>query len=116
MYSCVAQMNVETKYFQLFSMMEGSIYQYDRYGNPVSGLYAFDVEVNERGTNLSLPVADLFFKDIGPGVQSFSFSLHEPGIFTLLISDKDKNTLISNMPYDFTVYIGAPIFILLALF
>ncbi|KAK4425879.1 protein GAMETE EXPRESSED 2 [Sesamum alatum] len=105
-HSCKAQWNVENKYFQLFSMMEGFIHQHDQYGNLVSGLYAFDIEVIEKGTNLSMPVADLLFKDIGPGVQSFSFSLHEPGNFMLMISDKEKNTLISNMPYDFTVYIG----------
>lgn len=87
-------------------MMEGFINQHDQYGNLVSGLYEFDLEVIEKGTNLSMPVADLLFKDIGPGIQSFSFSLHEPGNFMLMISDKEKNTLISNMPYDFTVYIG----------
>ncbi|KAL8517477.1 hypothetical protein ACS0TY_015650 [Phlomoides rotata] len=105
-YSCVARLNIETKYFQLFSMMEGYINQHDQYGNVVSGSYEFDVEVMEKGTNLSMPVADLVLKDFGPGVQSFSFSLHEPGSFMLTISDKEKNTLISNMPYDFTVYIG----------
>lgn len=82
--------------------------QQDQYGNVVSGLYEFDVEVMEKGTNLSMPVSDLVLKDFRPGVQSFSFSLHEPGSFRLTIFDKQKNTLISNMPYDFTVYIGAP--------
>ncbi|GFQ03406.1 protein gamete expressed 2 [Phtheirospermum japonicum] len=106
-HSCIAQLNVETNYFQLFSKMEGSIYRHDQFGNLISELYAFDIEVIEIGTNLSMPVADLLLKDIGPGIQSFSFGLHEPGNFTLMISDKDKkNILISNMPYDFTVYIG----------
>ncbi|KAL2229739.1 UNVERIFIED_CONTAM: Protein GAMETE EXPRESSED 2 [Sesamum indicum] len=107
-HSCKAQWNTETKYFQLFTMMEGFIHQHDQYGNLVSGLYAFDIEVIEKGTNLSMPVADLLFKDISPGIQSFSFSLYEPGNFMLMISDKEKNTLISNMPHDFTVYIGTP--------
>ncbi|PIN00557.1 hypothetical protein CDL12_26938 [Handroanthus impetiginosus] len=105
-YRCQAKWNVETKYFQLFSKMEGFLHQHDQYGNLVPGLYAFDVEVIEKGTNLSMPIADLVFKDIGLGIQSFSFSLHEPGNFMLIISDKKKNTLISNMPYDFIVYIG----------
>ncbi|KAK4477843.1 hypothetical protein RD792_017106 [Penstemon davidsonii] len=105
-YSCVVQWNVETKYFQLFSILEASIHQNDRYGNLVSGLFAFDIEVIEKGTNLSMPVSDLSFKDTGPGIQSFSFSLQEPGNFMLMISDKDQNTLISNMPYDFSVYVG----------
>ncbi|KAL0348648.1 UNVERIFIED_CONTAM: protein GAMETE EXPRESSED 2 [Sesamum angustifolium] len=107
-HSCKAQWNIETKYFQLFTMMEGFIHQHDQYGNLVSGLYAFDIEVIEKGTNLSMPVADLLFKGISPGIQSFSFSLYEPGNFMLMISDKEKNTLISNMPHEFTIYIGAP--------
>ncbi|KAH6831907.1 hypothetical protein C2S53_012782 [Perilla frutescens var. hirtella] len=105
-YCCVARMKVETKYFQLFSMMEGLIYQHDQYGNLVSGSYEFDLEVIEKGTNLSMPLADLLFKDIEHGIQMFSFILHEPGNFTLVISENGKNTLISNTPYDFTVYIG----------
>ncbi|KAL0414762.1 UNVERIFIED_CONTAM: protein GAMETE EXPRESSED 2 [Sesamum radiatum] len=108
-HSCKAQWNIETKYFQLFTTMEGFIHQHDQYGNLVSGLYAFEIEVIEKGTNLSMPLADLLFKDISPGIQSFSFSLYEPGNFMLMISDKEKNTLISNMPHDFTVYIGAPL-------
>ncbi|XP_012857050.1 PREDICTED: protein GAMETE EXPRESSED 2-like [Erythranthe guttata] len=77
-YSCVAELNVETKYFQLFSTMEGLIYQHDKYENLVSRLYAFDIEVIEKGTNLSMPLADLVFEEVGPGVQSFSFSLQNP--------------------------------------
>lgn len=91
-------------------MMEAFIHQHDQYGNLVSGFYAFDIEVIEKGTNLSMPVADLRFKDVGQGIQSFSFSLEEQGNFMLMISNKEKNTLISNMPYDFTVYIGALVY------
>ncbi|XP_073308626.1 protein GAMETE EXPRESSED 2 [Primulina huaijiensis] len=104
--SCVAKWNVETNLFQLFSKMEAFIHQYDQYANLVSGLYEFDIEVIEKGTNLSMPIADLRFKEIEPGIQSFSFSLEEPGNFTLVISDKEHSTLIFNMPYDFIVYIG----------
>lgn len=86
--------------------MEGLINQHDQYGNLVSGSYEFDLEVFEKGTNLSMPLSDLLFRDVTPGTQSFSFTLYEPGNFTLIISDKEKNTLISNTPYDFTVYIG----------
>ncbi|KAL3648666.1 hypothetical protein CASFOL_005069 [Castilleja foliolosa] len=106
-HSCIAGLNVETNYFQLFSTMEGTINRQDKFGNLISELYAFDIEVIDLGTNLSMPVADLLLKDIGIGIQSFSFGLHEPGNFTLMISDKeDKKILVSNMPYDFTVYIG----------
>lgn len=52
-------------------MMEGFIKQQDQYGNVVSGLYEFDIEIMEKGTNLSMPVSDLVLKDFGPGVQSF---------------------------------------------
>lgn len=97
-------------------MMEGLIYQQDQYGNLVSGSNEFDLEVIEKGTNLSMPLADLLFKDVGFGSQLFSFTLYEPGNFTLEISDKGKKTLISNTPYDFTVYTGAPIHPLLFLF
>ncbi|XP_042050502.1 protein GAMETE EXPRESSED 2-like isoform X1 [Salvia splendens] len=103
---CEARLKVETKHFQLFSKMEGLIHQHDQYGNLVSGSYEFDLEVFEKGTNLSMPLSDLLFRDVALGTQSFSFTLYEPGNFTLIISDKEKNTLISNTPYDFTVYIG----------
>lgn len=108
-YYSVAQLKVETKHFQLFSIMEGLILQHDHYGNLVSESYEFDLEVVEKGTNLSMPLADLLFKDTSPGTQFFSFTLHEPGNFTLMISDQEKNALISNTPHDFTVYIGTPI-------
>lgn len=104
--SCVPEWNVETKSFQLFSVMETYIRQQDKYGNLVSGLYPFDVEVMEKDTNLSMPVADLQFEEVVPGFQLFSFSLVEPGDFMLMIFDEDQNNLISSMPYDFTVYIG----------
>lgn len=89
--------------------MEASIHQLDLYGNPVPGWYAFDVEVLQKGSNLSVPISDLLFKEVGLGIQAFSFKLYEPGDFILLVSrkgQKGENNLISNMPYDFTVYIG----------
>ncbi|CAA0817518.1 Protein GAMETE EXPRESSED 2 [Striga hermonthica] len=97
-HSCIARLNIETKYFQLFSKMEGSIHQHDQYGNLVPQLYAFDIEVIEFGTNLSMPVADLILKDISPGIQSFTFSLHEPGKFTLFTGNS------SHKASDFDVY------------
>ena len=103
--NCLVRWRIETKAFQLFSMMEAFIHQHDSYGNLVPGSYAFDVEVVQKGTNLSMPVSDLVFEDVGLGIQSFSFSLVEPGNFMLMISDK-HNTLISNVPYDFKVYVG----------
>lgn len=86
--------------------METHIHQLDKYGNLVSGLYSFDIEVIEKGTNLSMPVADLRFSEVVPGIQLCSFSLAEPGNFTLLITDREQINLISQVPYDFTVYVG----------
>ncbi|CAI9089753.1 OLC1v1024385C1 [Oldenlandia corymbosa var. corymbosa] len=104
--NCSVSWHSETKSFQLFSMMEGFIHQHDQYGNLVPGIYEFDVEVVEKGTNLSMPVSDLVFEEVSHGIQLFTFSLMEPGNFTLLILDKQQNILISNVPYDFNVYIG----------
>ncbi|GMP76486.1 hypothetical protein CsSME_00033135 [Camellia sinensis var. sinensis] len=104
--NCVANWNIETNFFQLFSKMEIFIHQRDQYGNLVPGLYQFDVEVIEKGINLFMPVADLSSKEVVPGIQVFSFSLEEPGNFMLVISDKEQNKTISNMPYNFTVFIG----------
>nr|GMD66345.1 protein GAMETE EXPRESSED 2 [Ipomoea batatas] len=104
--SCVVHWNIETQYFQLFSVMEGFIHQHDPYGNHVPGFYAFDAEIIECGTNLIMPVTDLRFTEAGVGIQLFSFSLVEPGNFMLVIFDKELNNHISNMPYQFTVYIG----------
>ncbi|CAL5413093.1 unnamed protein product [Camellia sinensis] len=104
--NCVANWNIETNFFQLFSKMEIFIHQRDQYGNLVPGLYQFDVEVIEKGINLFMPVADLSSKEVVPGIQMFSFSLEEPGNFMLVISDKEQNKTISNMPYNFTVFIG----------
>ncbi|XP_059280723.1 protein GAMETE EXPRESSED 2 isoform X1 [Lycium ferocissimum] len=103
---CLLQWEVETKYFQIFSLMEGFIHQHDQYGNLVPGLYEFDVEVIENGTDLIIPVTDIQFKQVGLGIQLFSFSLTEPGDFKLMIYHKEHNNSISTMPFHFTVYIG----------
>lgn len=87
-------------------MVEGFIHQHDQYGNLVPGLYEFDVEVIENGTNLIIPVTDIQFRQVGLGIQLFSFSLMEPGDFKLMIYHKEQNNSISTMPFHFTVYIG----------
>ncbi|CAN4098029.1 unnamed protein product [Withania somnifera] len=103
---CVLQWEVETKYFQIFSLVEGFIHQYDQYGNLVPGLYEFDVEVIENGTGLIIPVTDMQFRQVILGIQLFSFSVMEPGDFKLMIYHKEQNNSISTMPFHFTVYIG----------
>ncbi|MCD7455627.1 hypothetical protein HAX54_028836 [Datura stramonium] len=103
---CLLQWEVETKYFQIFSLMEGFIHQHDQYGNLVPGLYEFDVEVIENGTDLIIPVTDMQFRQVGLGILLFSFSLMEPGDFKLMIYHKEQNNSISTMPFHFTVDIG----------
>lgn len=104
--NCVATWNFGTNVLQIFSKVEIFIHQQDQYGNLVSGLYAFDAQVVEKETNLSIPVADLHFEEVLPGIQLFSFSVLEPGNFILTIFDTKQNKSISNMPYDYTVFVG----------
>lgn len=104
--NCVAKWSFKPKAWQLASKMEILIHQQDQYGNLVPGLYAFDAEIVERDTNLSIPVADLQFKEVEAGIQLFSFSNSEPGNFFLTIYNSKHNKSISEMPYAYTVYIG----------
>ncbi|XP_043812254.1 protein GAMETE EXPRESSED 2 isoform X4 [Manihot esculenta] len=104
--NCLPKWKFETNAWQIFSKMEIFIHQQDQYGNLVSGLYEFDADIVERETNLTIPVADLHFEDVVPGIQLFSFSLLEPGNFLLTISDLEHNRSISNMPFAYTVFIG----------
>ncbi|KAK9059167.1 hypothetical protein SSX86_021786 [Deinandra increscens subsp. villosa] len=103
--NCLAHWSSESKSFQLFSTMETFISQRDKFGNLVPELFEFDVEVVEKGSKLSLPIGDLRYKEVSSGIQSFSFTVIEPGDFILIISDK-YNTKIMNMPYEFSIYIG----------
>ncbi|XVF66194.1 hypothetical protein PTKIN_Ptkin10aG0015900 [Pterospermum kingtungense] len=104
--NCVAKWKFEFNAWQIFSEMEILIYQQDQYGNLVPGLYEFDADVIEEETNLSIPVADLQFEEVEPGIQLFSFTMSEPGNFLLTISDMKHNISISNMPYAYTVFVG----------
>lgn len=102
----MAKWNYEPNAWQLLSKMEIFIHQQDQHGNLVPGLYLFDAEVVEKETNLSIPVADLHFKEVKAGIQLFSFSNTEPGNFLLTISDMKHKKRISNMPYAYTVFVG----------
>ncbi|KAF2300177.1 hypothetical protein GH714_010418 [Hevea brasiliensis] len=104
--NCLPKWKFETNAWQIFSKMEIFIHQQDQYGNLVSGLYEFDADIIEKDTNLSIPVADLYFEDMVPGIQLFSFSLLEPGNFLLTISNLKHNRSISDMPFAYTVFIG----------
>ncbi|XP_076947328.1 protein GAMETE EXPRESSED 2-like [Bidens hawaiensis] len=85
--------------------METFISQRDKFGNLVPGLYEFDIEVMEKGSKLSLPICESGYKEVSPGIQSFSFTVVKPGDFILIISDNHKKNIM-NMPYEFSVYIG----------
>ncbi|KAJ6741152.1 JITTERBUG ISOFORM N [Salix purpurea] len=104
--SCEATWKFETNVWQIFSKMETFIHQKDKYGNLVLGFYEFDANVVEKEMNLSIPLADMSFTEIMPGIQLCSFSLLEPGNFLLTISDTKHNRSISNMPFSFNVFIG----------
>ncbi|KAK4854944.1 hypothetical protein QYF36_002662 [Acer negundo] len=104
--NCMAKWKYEVNGWQIFSKMEIFIHQQDRYGNLVPGLYAFDADIVEKETNLSIPVADLHFEEVVPGIQLFSFTIQESGNFLLTISDEKHNKSISNMPYIYTVFVG----------
>lgn len=103
----MAKWKYEINAWQIFSKMEILIYQQDQYENLVPGLYEFDADVIEEETNLSIPVADLQFEEVEPGIQLFSFTMSEPGNFMLTISDIKHNISISYMPFAYTVFVGA---------
>lgn len=98
------------KAWQIFSKMEIFIHQLDQYGNLVPGLYVFDADIVEKETNLSIPVADLDFEEVVPGIQLFSFTIQESGNFWLTISDEKHNKRISNMPLAYSVFVGLSCF------
>ncbi|XP_062104334.1 protein GAMETE EXPRESSED 2 [Humulus lupulus] len=104
--NCVMRWNYEPNAWQLFSKMELFIHQQDQYGNLVPGLYEFDAEVIEKEANLSIPIPDLYFAEVEPGIQLFSFSNLELGNFLLKISDMKHNKSISDMPYAYNVFVG----------
>ncbi|XP_010027085.2 protein GAMETE EXPRESSED 2 [Eucalyptus grandis] len=104
--SCLAKWMSDTTAWQIFSKVEIFIYQLDQSGNLVSGLYVFDVDVAENGTNMSIPIVDLHFEEVAPGIQLFSFSAVEVGNFWLRIFDAKHGKSIANMPYAFTIFTG----------
>lgn len=108
--SCVAEWKFQTNSWQIFSKVEIFIRQLDQYGNLVPGLYEFDADVVEKETNLSIPIPDIYFEEVSSGIQLFSFSAVEYGNFMLTIFDEKEKRGVSNMPYDFTVFVGQSCF------
>ncbi|KAI3966935.1 hypothetical protein MKX01_017586 [Papaver californicum] len=104
--NCLAKWSYDANVLQIFSKLEIFVYQQDEFGNLVPGLYEFDVLVIEKETKLSIPIPDLHFKEVAPGIQLLSFSVFEPGDFVLTIFDMEHNQSISHMPYDFRVFVG----------
>ncbi|KAK9139316.1 hypothetical protein Scep_008997 [Stephania cephalantha] len=103
---CTAKSKYDTKALRIFSKLEVFIHQQDQFGNLVQGWNQFDADIVEKETNLSIPIADLNFIEIEPGIQLLSFSVTEPGEFLLTIFDLEKNRSVSNMPYEFIVFVG----------
>ncbi|CAN1194423.1 Protein GAMETE EXPRESSED 2 [Linum perenne] len=104
--NCHAGWKVETNVWQIYSKMEIFIRQQDKYGNIVPGSYEFDADIVEKETHMLVPVADLQFEEVLPGIQLLSFGLYEPGSFLLTISDFKHSANISAMPFEYTVFIG----------
>ncbi|KAK9161608.1 hypothetical protein Syun_007949 [Stephania yunnanensis] len=103
---CTAKSKYDTNALRIFSKLEVFIHQQDQFGNLVQGWNQFDADIVEKETNLSIPIPDLNFIEIEPGIQLLSFSVTEPGAFLLTIFDLEKNLSISNMPYEFIVFVG----------
>ncbi|KAJ0035291.1 hypothetical protein Pint_24479 [Pistacia integerrima] len=106
--SCQAKWKYEVVAWQIFSKMEVFVHQHDQYGNLVPGIYAFDADIVEKETNLSIPVVDLHFEEVTPGIQLLSFTIQESGNFLLTISDMKHNISISNMPFAYSVFVECP--------
>ncbi|XP_044498159.1 protein GAMETE EXPRESSED 2-like isoform X2 [Mangifera indica] len=104
--SCEAKLKYEVSAWQIFSKMEVFIHQHDQYRNLVPGLYAFDADIVEKETNLSIPVVDFHFEEVVPGIQLLSFTIQESGNFLLTISDMKHSISISNMPFAYSVFVG----------
>lgn len=100
-------MKYEVSAWQIFSKMEVFIHQHDQNRNLVPGLYAFDADIVEKETNLSIPVVDFHFEEVVPGIQLLSFTIQESGNFLLTISDMKHSISISNMPFAYSVFVGA---------
>ncbi|CAH1453869.1 unnamed protein product [Lactuca virosa] len=104
--NCLPHWSTESKSFQIFSTMETFITQRDKFGNLIPEFYPFDFDVIGMKENLSLPIGDVQYQEVAPGVQSLSFKLLIDGEFTLIITDKDKKQQIKNMPHEYRVYVG----------
>ncbi|XP_058067826.1 protein GAMETE EXPRESSED 2 isoform X2 [Magnolia sinica] len=104
--NCVAKWSYETNALQIFSKLEIFIHQQDWFGNLVPILFPFDARVVEKAMNLSIPVSDIYFEEASQGIQLLSFTVSEPGNFTLTIFDDVGGESISNMPYEYTVFVG----------
>ncbi|KAF9605446.1 hypothetical protein IFM89_017465, partial [Coptis chinensis] len=103
---CLAKWKYESNVLQVSSKLEMFIHQLDQYGNIVPGMYPFDVRVVEKLTNLSIPIADLYYKEVAPGIQIFKFRILKLGDFWLTFLNKERTQTISDMSYHFTVFVG----------
>ncbi|MQM01072.1 hypothetical protein Taro_033821, partial [Colocasia esculenta] len=102
---CPGKWKHETNLIQIFSRLEFFVYQRDQFGNPVPGFDQFDAGVAQKETNMSIPVGDLFFQEVGEGIQLLSFIVTEAGNFTLRVFDAEQNWSISNTSYDYSVFV-----------
>ncbi|CAN6182351.1 unnamed protein product [Urochloa humidicola] len=90
---------------QIFSKLELFIYQKDSFGNIVPGIHAFDAQVVDAASKLSIPVK-LMMEVVADGVQLLSFNVVQAGEFVLTVFDPQMKRTVSNMEYKFDVFVG----------
>lgn len=103
---CEAKTKFEINAWQIYSKVEIYVHQHDPYQNLVQGLYVFDANVIEVETNLSVPISDMYFEEVAPGIQLLSFHAVESGNFLLDIFGESDRRSISKMPFAYTVFAG----------
>ncbi|CAL5074239.1 unnamed protein product [Urochloa decumbens] len=90
---------------QIFSKLELFVYQKDSFGNIVPGIHAFDAQVVDTASKLSIPVK-LMMEDVADGVQLLSFDVVQAGEFEITVFDAQMKKTVSNTAYKFDVFVG----------
>ncbi|CAN6217719.1 unnamed protein product [Urochloa humidicola] len=90
---------------QIFSKLELFIYQKDSFGNIVPGIHAFDAQVVDAASKLSIPVK-LMMEVVADGVQLLSFNVVQAGEFVLTVFYPQMKKTVSNTEYKFDVFVG----------
>ncbi|CAL5081535.1 unnamed protein product [Urochloa decumbens] len=90
---------------QIFSKLELFIFQKDSFGNIVPGIHAFDAQVVDTASKLSIPVK-LMMEAVADGIQLLSFDVVQAGEFEITVFDAQMKKTVSNAAYKFGVFVG----------